>query len=245
MNGRINTFQSLGAVDGPGLRYVVFMQGCPLHCPYCHNPETRDGTLGEEYSVETVCERVLRCRPYFGETGGITVSGGEPLSQAPFVAELFSRLRARGIHTALDTSGAGSPEAAARVLAHTDLVLCDIKFSTEEAYRNHCGGSLAHTLAFLRLTEAKKIPLWVRHVVVPGLTDSPESLLEIKRLAESFSNLEKIEWLPFKNLCEPKYGRLGIPFPMAGTPALSQSALEKLLHQALDSAEQNGYHSER
>lgn len=230
MDGKINSFQSMGAVDGPGLRFVVFMQGCPLRCPYCHNPETWGSSDGESYSAEAVCKKILRYRPYFGASGGVTVSGGEPLLQAPFVAELFGLLQAEGIHTALDTSGAGELGAAEKVLAYTDLVLCDIKFPSEAAYRQLCGGSLQQTLSFMRLAEAKGIPLWVRHVVAPGLTDTPESIQKIQALAETFSNLEKIEWLPYKNICAPKYKNLGIPFPMGDKPSLSQSALEKLLH---------------
>lgn len=230
MEGRINSLQSMGAVDGPGLRFVVFLQGCPLRCVYCHNPETWDIGGGESCSAEALCEKILRCRPYFGDTGGVTVSGGEPLLQAPFVAELFGLLQAEGVHTALDTSGFGDLHTAEVILEHTDLVLCDIKFPSEEAYQEHCGGSLQQVLAFLRLTEKKNIPLWVRHVVAPGLTDTLDSICAVKALAELFSNLEKIEWLPFKNICESKYKNLGIPFPMAGKPAYSQASLEKLLN---------------
>lgn len=229
MDGRISSFQSMGAVDGPGLRFVVFLQGCPLRCVYCHNPETWGVDEGEIYSAEAVRDRILRYRPYFGASGGVTVSGGEPLLQSPFVAELFGILQEDGVHTALDTSGIGDLQAAEAVLAHTDLVLCDIKFSSDEAYQKNCGGSLRQVLAFLSLTEKKDIPLWVRHVVAPGLTDTPESIRKIKDLAESFTNLKKIEWLPYKNICESKYENLGIPFPMAGKPAYSQAALEKLL----------------
>lgn len=229
MEGRVNSLQSMGAVDGPGLRFVVFMQGCPLRCVYCHNPETWDMDGGESVSAEVLCKKILRFLPYFGDTGGVTVSGGEPLLQAPFVAELFSLLQAEGVHTALDTSGFGDLHAAEVVLEHTNLVLCDIKFPSEKAYRRYSGGSLQQVLAFLRLTEKKNIPLWVRHVVAPGLTDTLDSMRTIKALAESFSNLEKIEWLPFKNICELKYKNLGIPFPMTGKPSYSQASLEKLL----------------
>ena len=147
MEGRVSSVQSMGAVDGPGLRYVVFLQGCPLRCAYCHNPETWDLTGGTPYTAEDLCKTILRYRPYFGENGGVTVSGGEPLLQPEFVAELFRRLHEHSIHTALDTAGAGDLSRAKQVLKHTNLVLCDIKFPTEAQYKAHCGGSLQHTVA--------------------------------------------------------------------------------------------------
>ena len=136
------------------------------------------------------------------------------------------------MHTALDTAGAGDLEKAEAVLKHTDLVLCDVKFAEEADYRAHCGGSLAHTLDFLRLTARLDIPVWVRHVVAPGLTDMPASLRAVRDLCAAFSNIEKIEWLPFKNICAEKYEALGIPFPMAGRPAYTQKHIDMLL-QAL------------
>ena len=225
--GQINQFQSLGAVDGPGLRYVVFMQGCPLRCIYCHNPETwsRDG--GESYTVDEVLEKILRCRAYL--SGGVTVSGGEPLLQSPFVIELFSRLKQEGLHTALDTSAIGDTTCAEALLSVTDLVLCDLKFATAADYLKYTGGCLDQVLAFLSLTEKKRIPLWIRHVVVPGLTADPAYIGAIRRLAGRYSNLEKIELLPFRKLCTAKYEALGIPFPLAGTPECSRELLDPLL----------------
>lgn len=232
MEGRVSSVQSLGAVDGPGLRYVVFLQGCPLRCAYCHNPETWDAAGGTVQSSHALAETILRYKPYFTDGGGATVSGGEPLLQPEFTAALFRELRQNGVHTALDTAGAGDLKKAEAVLAETDLVLCDLKFPTESAYRAHTGGSLARTLDFLRLTESMRIPLWIRHVVAPGLTDAPSSLREIRRLAEGFCNLEKLEWLPFKNICAPKYASLGIPFPMADKPAYSDAQIALLLREA-------------
>lgn len=231
MEGRISSVQSMGAVDGPGLRYVVFMQGCPLRCKYCHNPETWSTEGGTTQTADELCRTVARYKPYFVESGGITVSGGEPLMQADFVAELFEKLHREHIHTALDTSGAGSLKDAEKVLRHTDLVLCDLKFTTEEAYRENCGGSLRHTLEFLKLTEKMGIPVWIRHVVAPGLTDTTEGLLAVKTLCKAFPNIEKIEWLPFKNLCVPKYESLGLKFQMGDAPALSAARLEALLSE--------------
>lgn len=233
MKGFVNSFQSMGAVDGPGLRFVVFTQGCPLHCPYCHNPETQSAG-GTAYTAEEIVQKVLRYRPYFGEEGGVTVSGGEPLLQPEFVTELFSMLHKEGIHTALDTSGAGNLEQAAEVLQYTDLVLCDLKFSSEDAYRTHCGGSLAQTLRFMELTEQKKIPMWIRHVVAPGLTDTPESIRAIQHLGQRFSNVVKFEWLPFKNICKVKYDKLQVTFPMGDSPSYSQAQVDALVASAIE-----------
>lgn len=229
INGRISSLQSLGAVDGPGIRFVVFMQGCPLRCIYCHNPETWDISGGIEMSVSELTEKILRYKPYFKNGGGVTVSGGEPLMQAEFVTELFKALRAEGIHTALDTSGVISGDRAAGVLQYTDLVLADLKFLTEEEYKNYAGGRLKAAEDFLELTEKMGIPLWVRHVVVPGITDTAEYLKKIKKKAEGYSNLEKIEWLPFHNMCKEKYDEQGINFGMGNTPGVSDDRLELLL----------------
>lgn len=227
MKGRISSFQSMGAVDGPGIRSVVFMQGCPLRCVYCHNPETWD-INGNEYSVEEVIGRILRFQTYFGEKGGVTVSGGEPLMQPEFVSELFSRLRAEGIHTALDTSGAGPLDGARKILQDTDLVLCDLKFGSDEEYLKYCKGDRKNVLSFLKLTEEMRIPLWIRHVVVPGLTDNREGVVDIAKQAKGFSNLKKIELLPFRKLCMTKYDELGIPYPMAQTKVCPDSVIEAL-----------------
>lgn len=229
MEGRVHSLQSLGTVDGPGLRYVVFLQGCPLRCLYCHNPDTWDPAGGAVMDTGELVEKILRCRPYFGAEGGVTVSGGEPLLQAEFVAELFSRLKEEGVHTALDTSGAGDLRKAPTLLSVTDLVLLDLKFPTEEGYHRHCRGSLGQTQAFAALVAEQQVPLWVRHVVVPGLNDTPEDMAAVKRWAERQPTLEKLEWLPFHNLCLEKYQQLGVPFPLAGTPPMDREQLDRLI----------------
>lgn len=226
--GRIHSFQSLGAVDGPGLRFVVFMQGCPLRCAYCHNPDTWLPEGGQTYTVQAIKQKALRCRPYFGEKGGVTVSGGEPLWQPGFVAALFRALRQEGVHTALDTSGACDLAAAREVLQHTDLVLADLKFLSAGEYRAYCGAELAQVEEFLRLTAQMRIPLWVRHVVVPGLTDGEAHIRALARCAASLKNLQKLELLPFRKLCLEKYEALQIPFRLAGTPEMDEERLAQL-----------------
>lgn len=231
MKGRVHSVQSLGAVDGPGVRYVVFLQGCPLRCAYCHNPDTWDFAGGTQREAAELVKEICRFKPYFGTKGGVTVSGGEPLQQAPFVEELFRLLHEEGVHTALDTSGVGDLEAARRVLEHTDLVLADLKFATSEEYKTYCKADMAKVLAFYQLVSEMKMPLWVRHVVVPGINDTLEDMGKIKALAESFPTLEKIEWLPFHNLCLEKYQQMDIPFPLEGTENMDDRRLEELINQ--------------
>ena len=229
MTGNIHSIQSLGAVDGPGVRCVVFMQGCPLRCAYCHNPDTWSPEGGTPTTVDELALRVLRFRPYWKNGGGVTVSGGEPLLQADFVAEFFERLHQEGVHTALDTSGVGRLDAAERVLKNTDLVLCDIKFLTSEDYRRYCRADMANVEGFLSLTAEKNVPLWIRHVVVPGLTDAPEHLRRVKAKAQSYPNFEKLEFLPFHKLCMEKYERMGIEFPLKDVPGMTDNRLKELL----------------
>ena len=229
MTGNIHSIQSLGAVDGPGVRCVVFMQGCPLRCAYCHNPDTWAPEGGTPTTVDELARRVLRFRPYWKNGGGVTVSGGEPLLQADFVAEFFERLHQEGVHTALDTSGVGRLDAAERVLKNTDLVLCDIKFLTSEDYRRYCRADMANVEGFLSLTAEKNVPLWIRHVVVPGLTDAPEHMRRVKAKAQSYPNFEKLEFLPFHKLCMEKYERMGIEFPLKDVPGMTDNRLKELL----------------
>ena len=229
MEGWVHSLQSLGTVDGPGLRYVVFLQGCPLRCVYCHNPDTWDPAGGAVMGTEELVEKILRCRPYFGAEGGVTVSGGEPLLQAGFVTQLFARLKQEGVHTALDTSGAGDLGKVPALLTVTDLVLLDLKFPTEEGYRQHCRGSLGQTEAFAALVAEKQVPLWVRHVVAPGLNDTLEDMAAVKAWAQRQPTLDKIEWLPFHNLCLEKYQQLGVPFPLANTPPMDREKLDRLI----------------
>lgn len=228
MKGRIHSFQSLGAVDGPGLRYVVFMQGCPLRCVYCHNPDTWNIEDGTEYDTDDVIRKILRYKPYFLNNGGVTVSGGEPLMQWEFVSELFYCLHKEKIHTALDTSGIGNIEGAKNVLENTDLVLCDLKFSNKIDYNTYTTGDFDTVINFLKLTESMNIPLWIRHVVVPSLTDSKENILKIASIAKEFSNLQRIELLPFKKLCMSKYQTLNIDFPLKDYKECSQYKIDEL-----------------
>ena len=232
MKGYIHSFQSMGAVDGPGIRYVIFLQGCPLRCGFCHNPDSWDMKKGTEYEASEIIEKVKRYKDYFGTEGGITLSGGEPLMQAEFAAEVFAIAKKEGIHTCLDTSGnflGNEPdENVLKLLSYTDLVISDIKHADKKAFKELTLGSLDKTISFLKLTEKLNIPLWVRHVVVPGVTDSKEEVSDMANLAKSFNNLTKIELLPFHKMCTPKYEKLGISFPFADIPECTKETIEKL-----------------
>lgn len=228
MKGRISAFQSMGAVDGPGVRCVVFLQGCPLRCVYCHNPETWDRNGGYEVDTEELVQKILRYKSFINRGGGVTVSGGEPLMQPEFCVELFRRLKEEGIHTALDTSGMGDLRRADEVLAYTDLVLCDVKFDSESTYRKYCGGSFRQVEKFLELVKKREIPLWFRHVVVPGITDSEEEIRALHEFGKYYPSLERLELLPFKKICMTKYEELQIEFPLKDVPACSAETIESL-----------------
>lgn len=229
--GRIHSFQSLGTVDGPGVRYVVFLQGCPLRCRCCHNPDTWEFTAGTPYSAQEVAQRVIHYRAYFGATGGITVSGGEPLMQAEFVTELFTHCKAAGIHTCLDTSGCVLNHAVKQLLSVTDLVLLDFKMTNAAAYRSFSGMEMQQAEAFLTYLNAQQIPTWLRQVVICGIHDTHENIHALRTLRQQHTCIKRIELLPFRKLCTEKYQQLGIPFPLAACPETPQSVCDKLLQR--------------
>ena len=214
----------MGLVDGPGVRAVVFLQGCSLRCRYCHNPDTW-AAGGTEFTPEALTAKLLRFRPYFSRGGGVTFSGGEPLLQPEFLAECLKRCREAGIHTCLDTAGAGLGEYGA-ILAHTDLILLDVKHYDPEGYRAVTGADMGAYDRFLAAVQAAQIPLWVRHVVVPGLTDGEEHLQGLERYLQTIRHIEKVELLPYHTLGAHKYEALGIPYPLAGVPPMDKTKLE-------------------
>ena len=228
VKGRIHSVQSLGTVDGPGVRFVAFAQGCPLRCLYCHNPDTWDPSGGEETTAGDLFDRAVRCREYFGKRGGVTFSGGEPLLQPRLVYAWFSLCKNAGIHTALDTSGCIAGEGTERVLDVTDLVILDYKFTDAEAYRRNTRCEKEKVDAFLRRLEERKKSVWIRQVIVGGLTDGEENIRELFSLKDRYSCIEKIELLPFRKLCLEKYRRMGIPFPLENTPETSEERIREL-----------------
>ena len=228
MQGRIHSFQSLGTVDGPGVRAVVFMQGCPLRCACCQNPDTWDLGGGKIVSAEEIFRKIQRLRAYFGKDGGVTVSGGEPLLQADFVAELFSLCRADGISCALDTSGCVYNESVERLLSLTDLVLLDYKYTNDTDYKKYTGMSMQSAEDFLARLDALGKRVWIRQVIIPTLNDSEESVRRLYALSERYSCIEKTELLPFRKLCVEKYRALGIDFPLENIPEASEELIERL-----------------
>lgn len=213
MDGRIHSIQSLGAVDGPGVRFTVFLQGCPLRCKCCHNPDTWDYDGGTLTSPEALVQKALRYRTYFGKQGGITLTGGEPLLQSDFVYEVFSLCKKEGIHTCLDTSGAILTPKAKRVLCVTDYVLLDIKYTTDAQYREHVGCGMAQPLAFLDELQARNIPTTLRQVIIPTINDDDENIFALREIAAAHPCVDKIELLPFRKICQVKYDEMGMVFP--------------------------------
>lgn len=219
MLGRIHSFESFGTVDGPGIRFVVFLQGCPLRCKYCHNPDTWTAG-GNEYTAEEVVERALRYRNYFGDKGGVTVTGGEPLLQIEFVTELFTRLKEKGVHTCVDTSGftfrkddEKCLQAFEKLLPVADLFLLDIKHIDEERCKELTGQSNANTLAFAKYLSERGKAMWIRQVLVPDWTDSEESLQRTRAFIDTLKTVQKVEVLPYHSMGKVKYEKLGIEYP--------------------------------
>lgn len=237
IKGHIHSFQSLGAVDGPGLRYIIFLQGCPMRCAYCHNPDTWAVNKSEEYEVSEVVERIKRYRTYFKGGGGVTVSGGEPLVQAAFVTELFKTLHDEGISTCIDTScnqmsrslqDRTDWEQIKELLGVTDIALCDIKFTDEDGYVKYTAGSLAATLKFLGLCEESGVRVIIRHVVVPGINDNVADVKKLVELVSEYGNVEKIELLPFRTMCADKYKELYMEFPFGNIPECPEETINIL-----------------
>lgn len=226
--GKVNSFQSFGTLDGPGVRFVVFMQGCPLRCGCCHNPETWDLNGGKEISAEEVLKKILQYKEYFSSGGGVTLSGGEPLMQALFAAELFKLCQKEGINTCLDTSGCILNSDVKDILEYTDYCLLDIKYTDDEKYRNYVGCTLSSPLTFLDYLNKRNIPTRLRQVIIKGLNDDGENIKNIAEIAKTHSCVKEIEFLPFKKLCIEKYKKLNLDFRLANYPETSNEDIEKL-----------------
>lgn len=228
LTGKVHSIQSLGTVDGPGVRYVVFMQGCNLRCKCCHNPDTWSFSGGTEYTASEIVSKVLRYKEYFGSKGGITISGGEPLMQAKFVREVFALCKSEGINTCLDTSGSILNDDVKSLLLVTDRVLLDIKYINDEQYRENVGCSLTPVLEFLRYLNEQGIPTTVRQVIIPTVNDSEENILSLKALVKDYSCVDKIELLPFRKICQTKYDSMNLEFPFGALDEASESLINSL-----------------
>ncbi|NLK96760.1 pyruvate formate-lyase-activating protein [Defluviitalea saccharophila] len=226
ITGRIHSIETCGTVDGPGIRFVVFTQGCPLRCQYCHNPDTWNIAHGEETTVEELIKEIEKYKSYMKFSGGgVTLTGGEPLMQPKFAKELFRQCKERGIHTALDTSGYIPLEHAKEVLEYTDLVLLDIKSYDPNIYKDLTGVSNEPTLQMAKYLSDINKPMWVRYVLVPNLTDGPENIEGLASFLSTLNNIEKIELLPFHKMGEYKWEQLGYPYRLKDTPTPSEEAI--------------------
>ena len=228
MTGRIHSIQSLGAVDGPGVRFVVFLQGCNLRCGCCHNPDTLDAGGGKEMSAAEIVEKAKRYKEYFGERGGITLSGGEPILQADFAREIFSLSKEAGINTCLDTSGSILNDKVKALLRLTDRVLLDIKYTDDESYRKYAGCSIDAPMSFLKYLEEKGIKTTLRQVIIPTLNDTEESILKLKKIIDAHSCVDTVELLPFKKVCQVKYDDMKIPFPFKDIDEPTKEKMDEL-----------------
>lgn len=230
MNGYIHSFESFGTVDGPGIRFVVFMQGCPMRCLYCHNPDTWAGGNGKSFTAEEVADNALKYKSYFTGGGGVTVSGGEPLLQAEFVTELFRILKPHGVHTALDTSGIlfdlSEPDKFGGLLSVTDLVLLDIKHIDDTEHKKLTGRSNKNVLAFAKYLSDTGKPTWLRHVLVPGITDNDGYLNRLAKFISTLKTVERVEVLPYHGMGEVKYENLGLDYPLKETEPPSKERVQ-------------------
>lgn len=228
--GRIHSIESFGTVDGPGIRFVVFFQGCPMRCLYCHNPDTWDFTAGTPMTTDEILEQYEKNKGFY-RTGGLTATGGEPLAQLPFLTELFQKAKAKGIHTCLDSSGVLYQEKRSAefeaLFAVTDLVLLDFKHSDPEGHLALTGQPQAPVLAFADALERAGVPMVARHVVVPGITDGADHLTNLGTRLAKYRNLKGLEVLPYHTMGLTKYKAMGLEYPLEGVPSMEKEEAQK------------------
>lgn len=235
IKGKIHSLESFGTVDGPGIRFVTFLQGCPLRCQYCHNPDTWDAhrAVKYEYTPQELLDEVLKYKNFI-KSGGVTLTGGEPLMQPDFAREYFRLCKEAGLHTALDTSGAIYNENTLAVLDYTDLVLLDIKALDADRCRKVCGSDGRNALLLLDELQRRGIAVWLRHVVVPGLTDDDAALDALVDFLRPYTVIQKIEWLPYHTMGVFKYEELGLDYPLKGVEPLSAERIREIRERYRD-----------
>ena len=236
MKGRINQLESFGTVDGPGIRFVVFFQGCPLRCQFCHNPDTwspniegvtNNGKGAGEFTPEELLQEVLRYKNFI-RTGGVTATGGEPLMQADFLRDFFRLCKEQGIHTCLDTSGAIYNEKTLAVMDYTDLVMLDLKTLDDDLHKSYTGATRENNHRWMEHLQKIGKPTWIRHVVVPTITDNDKRLQAVIDYISQYSCVERVELLGYHIMGAAKYQNMGIPYPLEGIPPLGPERLNEI-----------------
>ena len=246
MKGYIHQLESFGSVDGPGVRFIIFFAGCPLRCKYCHNPDTWDMMKGKQYTADELLDEAITCREYWGTKGGITVSGGEPLAQIDFLLELFTNAKERGINTCIDTAGGPFTregewfEKFKRLMNVTDVLLMDIKHINEEEHIKLTGHTGKNIIEMVRYLDEINKPVWIRHVLVPGITDNDEYLIQTRDFIRTLGNVQRVEVLPYHGLGAMKYKDLGIDYVLKDTNSPTAERVQNA-RKILECAEYDGW----
>ncbi len=230
MTGRIHSIETFGTVDGPGIRFVIFFQGCPLRCAYCHNPDSWEFNGGKEMKTEEIVKEVLKYKHYFKDDGGVTLTGGEPLAQIDFALELLKELKSNNIHTCVDTSGITFNEKTIlkfdEIIKYVDLFLLDIKHINNLKHIDLVGKENYNILSFARYLSDKKKDVWIRHVLVPEITTNEKDLIDLKSFIDTLGNVKKIEILPYHKMALKKYEQLGIDYKLKHVKEPNDEQLE-------------------
>lgn len=228
ITGKIHSIESMGLADGPGVRTIVFFQGCKLRCAYCHNPDTWNINSGNEITTDELMKKLLRYKPYFNSSGGgITFSGGEPLLQPEFLLEMLKLCRENEIHTAIDTAGYGFANYS-EILKYTDLILLDIKHIDDLGYKNLTGCDKSGFNEFVEAVNYSNVKVWIRHVIVSGITDSKEHILKLNEIIKTIKNIEKVELLPYHTMGISKYENLNIKYPLVDLHPTDENKIKEL-----------------
>lgn len=246
MKGYIHQLESFGSVDGPGVRFIIFFAGCPLRCKYCHNPDTWNMMKGKQYTADELLDEAITCREYWGTKGGITVSGGEPLAQIDFLLELFTKAKERGINTCIDTAGGPFTregewfEKFKQLMNVTDVLLMDIKHINEEEHIKLTGHTGKNIIEMFRYLDEINKPVWIRHVLVPGITDNDEYLIQTRDFIRTLGNVQRVEVLPYHGLGAMKYKDLGIDYVLKDTNSPTAERVQNA-RKILECAEYDGW----
>ncbi|GAA0180652.1 pyruvate formate-lyase-activating protein [Clostridium sediminicola] len=227
IKGRIHSFESMGLLDGPGIRNVIFLQGCPLRCLFCHNPDTWNFSKGQSIEPHDLLRKILKYKPYFGNNGGVTFSGGEPLMQPEFLLQCLKLCKENNIHTAIDTSGCGAANYS-EILKYSDLVLLDIKHVDSKNFELLTGVNKSKLDNFINELNKSSSRVWARHVIIPSMTDSEEHIKKLAKIINTIKNIDKVELLPYHTMGNFKYEKLSLKYPLENIPAMDKDKCKSL-----------------